>query len=486
MLGGIRSGSSTTAIASLSISTGASAAQVIMTPGFWKKGSGSTAYYRTQMTLQGTIVKVSGTASFGLVFSTVGYDAPANMRLGAIACRQSTTLAGLYTASWTYGIQPTCYGETVLFSNLARATTYFIEWRTTHPCSDPVGGDAKFDTHEEPGDTNYSSVNNGFWNFTGFVADRGATYSSITLARTLKNVVIYADSNGEGRVTSGGTTPDYFYIMEHRNGILNIAPQDTPWDNRGALAQYEWLMLDSYANTNSVHWSVMNQSYGGCWQGKMSAARRTYLSSTGLYPWPGVWKDVVTRMKWRTNYSTTDFTSGSDWTGGWTPNLVWFASFYNDCIQQYFGYAVSIADSGFVSSNEKDNVGKNNGTPESLLHLAYTTWASTAVLLSTYQTNDAMWETAAQALNASYHIDTKTQIVAATTTDTSYYKISGAGGTKYDAGKGRYFDMSTSNATTGLVSTFPECFALDQLHPTYEQHVQIAAAYQSILNGMTI
>lgn len=467
MMGGMNSSTLQTAIGSLTVSTGASAAKVVMTPSFWRKGSGATAYYRTQMTLSGTIVQVSGTTRLGVIFSSVGYDSPGDMRLGAIASRRSTTLAGLYSASWTYGIAPTVDRPAWIQTGLAPATTYFIEWRTTHPCSDPVGQSAAFDTHEEPGDGNYSSHNNGFWNFTGFAHDLGATFSDVTLARTLKYVVIHADSNGEGRVTSGSSTTGTFTVMEHRNNVVALAIGDTSWDNRGALGQYEWLMLESNGNTNSYHWAIINQSYGGCFQGKMGATWRGLQAGQ----WPGLWKDVVTRMKWRTNYATTDFTSGSDWTNGITPHLVWFTSFYNDTIQQKIANGFAI-DAGFGGGTQKSNVGENDGSPESLLHLAYTTWGSVAVMLSVHQSNDTVYAP----------IDTKAQTIAACSTDTGFYKITAAGGTKFDANKGRFFDIETVNGTTGISTGT----GIADLHPTYEQHVLLAAAMQSTLNALSV
>jgi len=475
-LGGTQTFDSTaTAIGSLSVSTGASAAQVVMTPGFWKKGTGSTAWYRTQMMLQGTIVQVTGTTRIGVNFSSVGYDAPGNMRLGAIATRRAATLAALYSASWTYGIAPIVDTPTWLHTDLTPGSTYFVEWRTTHPCSDPVGASAAFDTHEEPANAAlsesataaYSGANNGFWNFTGFYTDKAASFSNVTLARTLKYVLIHSDSNGEGRLTSGASTTGTFAVMEHRNNVVGLSIGDTAWDKRGALGQYQWLMLDSNGTTNSYHWAIIDQSYGGCWQGKMGATWRGLQAVA----WPGLWKDVVTRMKWRTNYSTTDFTAGGDWTGGVSPHLVWFTSFHNDTIQQKIANGFAI-DAGFGGSTQKDNVGKNNGTPESLIHLAYTTWATAAVFVNTHQSNDTVYAP----------IDTKTQTNAACATDTNYYKLTGAGGTKFDANKGRFFDFETVNGTTGISTGT----GISDLHPNYEQHVLLAAAMQSTLNALSV
>ncbi len=436
----------------------ATGAQVIIDPGFWTDDKTTPTYFRTNQVAQGMICKINGYKSIAIAVSRRLYGR-ASFLPPIIACRKARTEEELWGSdtNWTYGIHTTTNGATTLFSDLD-AGDWYVQWAITHPASDE-NCTAACDSHEQA-DAPWSDANSTEpflgMDFIGYETTGNGSFKTITWSRPTKNFGVYTDSNGEGRTTGDGSAPTVT-IYEPRFALYpSYVVSQAPWDIRGALAQWEYLIIQRWCRANGYIPRILNRSFGGFWQAKMSAALRAGLGAL----WPGLYLDLINVFKYRTNRSNTDYTINADWTGngsvGFIPAAAIIGSFYNDLLMaQYNG------DTDLKGVTFKNNVALNTGP--SLLNSFYTAFPSVALFVVGPQPAD----------NVFPGIDTLTQLRAACASDVSWYNITSPGGVKYDANKGRFASIYDYRGTTGIVTDG------SQLHPTAAQHDLIEQALRT-------
>lgn len=462
-------------------------AKVIVSPGWWPDSNVSPTRFRTNQTAASMIVKVSGCSAIGVKSAGTGCSS-SGVRLGLIAARKSTTELGLFSSTaWTYGIPLNQNPQgSWLYTNLDPATTYFIQFVTTMPPDYPAG-DGTFETHVQSGDAGVGATY-GFIDITGFIASPGTTFNTITWANTRKKFYILGDSNCEGRLATEAGTTNYSTktgsnFTEHRalffTGAIGAGTQD--WDVRGVTGQWFWTMIHSKCNGANYIPVIMNNSAGGMWQTKMSAAQRTYWA--GL--WPGVYKDFETRFKWRTNFVNTDFTAVGDWTGGWSPNCVIITSGYNNYIQGWWETPGG-KGSGSVefSTNQKANLGS---TTAGLIKSIRDQWAAVPIFVAFAQATDAIWDNA-PVVGGPWGLTAFAQFNAGVNNLAGSFYHFAATGADYVANTGRFYDFSSLIGTAGIANTWDVLNAsgTGQPHMNATQHEACRSAAQSTFNALAI
>jgi len=471
-------------------------AKVIVSPGWWPDNKTTPTYWRTNQTAASFTVLVSGTTCFGICMNANGVSGR-TVRLGSMVARKSTTELGLY-ASTTYSIghkMTQGSGGHYFYTDLVPATTYYIQVITSLP-PDMPDGDCKFDTHLQPaiGATGADSAlgaTYGFIEVSGFLGSPGMTFSTITFANTRKKFYILGDSNCEGRLATEAGSSNFPSFTEHRAMFLNggqnsVGTQD--WDYYGVVKQWFWTIIQTKCAANNYIPIIMNNSTGGMWQTKMSAAQRNVWKTTvfsGTSGWPGLYENFEDRFKYRTNTNATDFTVVGDWTGGWTPGCIIIASGYNNYIQNFYESVLNYGSgSTDFSSTQKANLGS---TTTSLIKSLRTQWAGVPIFVGCAQATDAIWDNA-PVQGGPFGLTALSQFKAGVNNTSGAFYQFAATGTDYVANTGRFYDFSSLIGTAGLANTWDVLNATGtgQPHMNATQHEACRSAAQSTFNALAI
>lgn len=456
-------GVSTTAISALTRSADNNA-QVIISPAFWTDNVTTPTYFRTNQVSASMVVRVTNTSVFGITIGTSCYSTN-TCRCFVFSTRRSSSSDLVHSEiNWQHNIQPVIGKSYDLFmEDLDPNQEYTIQIVTTIGADDPAA-DVSFESMMQPQD---GAVNYGqFVDITGFAHSTGATFLEVKYTKPRKKFYILSDSNAEGTVTPAGVDAEYYEWTSARFNLITNQTSVAVFNNdvRGSIVQWEWTIIETYCKNNGYIPVVVNNSHGGAWQGQMG----TFTRAAHTAFWPGCYLDCIDRFKYRTNYSNTDFTVTSDWTGGWSPDVILLGSFENDVLQRYYEITyingLHPTEIYFDTTRIKDSIARDDGNPASIIRALRLQWSSAKLFIYTAHNNQAV---------AHASITTKDYIKQGIAQDLANYYGFAVGQTEYNSNVGRYVDIEQYSAITGLDPI------TSALHPTAAEHEGIRLALQS-------
>lgn len=328
-------------------------AQLILSPGWIIPGG--AAYARTNLLSASGWFRVSGKTNVSLKFTDLYsrrnvLGTLATPRIGSLAVRCQEVGE---TPSWIYGVRPHWSPTgTVGFHNLNPNKTYDIEFETNTP-TDAVGCTSYWMISHQPGDTGVPALAEigQLWQLEGIYSSSGGAFETIVDSRTPLIVVWLSDSNSGGWMGPDVADDTNWIDIYAAVGIFitgSFLSDLNYWDTGGARLQWHRIILEDWCSRNNRRLVLLNRSQGGSWQGAMHTDLRNYWTNATRRP--ELFENLRDVIGYRTDHSNSDFTIGSDWTGGLDTevNLVGIGSIANDIIQAGNGILTGL-ESGFLT-----------------------------------------------------------------------------------------------------------------------------------------
>ncbi len=378
-----------TPLASLTRAIGVTGAKLLLSQGYWDPDSnlsnvgGTWTKIQTNQPGASVTLEVTGSKMFGMVVDNIysaTNDGGSRWTVRPPPCRVQRTVDGTLDTSnwsgaqyvddlgWQYGLIPSI-GNWSIANDMVTGSTYRYRIETTHFLV-PIGATLRnsrltLEYMREPASGPYATTEDcAMLQFSAVLANTGATFNTITDARTPVRVLLLADSNMSyvNPVVPPGSP------LNMPIGVFGTARTELV-DIRGHAITWHRQIIDRWCAANNRPLLLSNASYGGLWMARTSNT----ISANFRADHPGIASSLHQRFNKRTGWWTDDAdpqaNTGRAYPGSTNFDLIIVAFVTNDQVlaQAIYGVTGGASELEFGGATFRDDA----VTTINAIHAAY-------------------------------------------------------------------------------------------------------------------